>query len=82
MPSLMPQTIAALALLRADEELVKTRQRLGMSTAGLPTIDVASMAKHTGPKLLPTQHAYPPRTSYLPAQPRSTWPRWPAHGLN
>lgn len=48
MPSIMPQTVAALALLRADEELVKTRQRLGHETTGLPSLDVPVMAKAAG----------------------------------
>ena len=64
LPALRPQTISALALLRAFEELVQPQLRSGKQTHQLPQLSVADIAKEAGmtEKLL-KQHM---RHEYLP----------------
>ena len=48
LPALRPQTISALALLRAFEELVQPQLRSGKQTHQLPQLSVADIAKEAG----------------------------------
>ena len=64
LPALRPQTISALALLRAFEELVQPQLRSGKQTHQLPQLSVADIAKEAGmTEKLHKQHM---RHEYLP----------------
>lgn len=48
MPAIMPQTIAACAILRANDELIPHALRKGQSAASLPKVDVSNVALASG----------------------------------